>query len=706
MPQRGEIYSFGAFQLDAAEKVLLRGGRPVNLPPKALDTLLVLVRNAGHIVEKRELMATIWPDVFVEEGNLTQYVSLLRKALGNGPNGEPHIETVPRRGYRFVAAVSRDVGRRASAGTGFAERLRWQWAAGATLALVAVVGLGWNAWRTPRSQPRSSEWVRLTEFPDSVTSPALSPDGQRLAFLRGPGTFTTAGQLWVRRLPDGDAVQLTDDAHVKMGPVFSPDGFRIAYTVPWDTWEVPVSGGLPRPWLSNASGLTWVDAERILFSEIQTGLHMAVVSAPAHRTGSRDVYVPDHETMMAHRSYASPDGRWALIVEMETAPLSWLPCRLVAIDGRAPDRQVGPPRARCTAAAWAPDGQSMYFTADDGTGFHIWRQRFPDGDAEQLTFGPTEQEGLAVTPDGRSVISAVGVSQSTVWIRDAGGERRMSLEGNAARPRFSPDGGTLYYLERRQGTVAGAGSDQAGELWRADVETGRLERALPGVAMELYELSNDGRRVVFTTRDGRTTTIWMAPLDRAEAPRALASSESFGRGGARLVGPYLFFVVDDGPGLVSIHRMNITDGQREEVVAHVNGALGLSPDGQWVVAGVPAQQPEQSVVSVAHPVGGGRPVPICDALCSVRWDAAGTYVYVSFLSPGEADIDRTLVTRLTAGQMLPALPPDGLQASDQVDHLPGWFTVEPGGIVPGPTPEIYAFTRRVVHRNLYRIPIS
>ena len=98
------LYEFGPFRLDTAERTLLRDGLPVPLTPKAYEVLLGLVRRAGHIVEKDELMKKVWADAFVEEGNLTHHVFTLRKILGQG-DGCEYIETIPRRGYRFVSPV-------------------------------------------------------------------------------------------------------------------------------------------------------------------------------------------------------------------------------------------------------------------------------------------------------------------------------------------------------------------------------------------------------------------------------------------------------------------------------------------------------------------------------------------------------------------------------------------------------------------------
>ena len=106
MPQYdNNLYAFGEFRLDSAERSLFHGNGLVSLTPKALETLLVLVRRAGHVVSKEELMHEVWPDTFVEEGNLNVNVSALRKVLSESHNGQTFIETVPRRGYRFVAPV-------------------------------------------------------------------------------------------------------------------------------------------------------------------------------------------------------------------------------------------------------------------------------------------------------------------------------------------------------------------------------------------------------------------------------------------------------------------------------------------------------------------------------------------------------------------------------------------------------------------------
>src|SRR2546427_10858352 len=100
------FYEFDPFQIDKLNHVVLRDGEMLPLKPKVFDTLLLLVENRGRVLDKDELLRRLWPDTVVEESNLSQNVYLLRKALGDESGGEAYIDTMPKRGYRFVANVN------------------------------------------------------------------------------------------------------------------------------------------------------------------------------------------------------------------------------------------------------------------------------------------------------------------------------------------------------------------------------------------------------------------------------------------------------------------------------------------------------------------------------------------------------------------------------------------------------------------------
>ena len=102
--QNTHFYEFGPFRLEPHKRLLFRGQEVIKLAPKSFDTLLALVERHGQVLEKDELMKRLWPDSYVEEGNLTLNISTLRKALGENPQQHEYIVTVPGRGYQFVAA--------------------------------------------------------------------------------------------------------------------------------------------------------------------------------------------------------------------------------------------------------------------------------------------------------------------------------------------------------------------------------------------------------------------------------------------------------------------------------------------------------------------------------------------------------------------------------------------------------------------------
>lgn len=169
-------YEFGPFSLDKSERLLLRDGQAITLTPKAFETLLLLVENCGHVLTKEVMLSRLWPDTFVEEANLTNNISLLRKALGEDSEGQQYIKTVPRVGYRFVAAVKQaqecnqaitpsvDVEGRANSGTGASASLipsarikRWRLAVGLLVgALLVAILIGVLLFRG-QGESRSSE---------------------------------------------------------------------------------------------------------------------------------------------------------------------------------------------------------------------------------------------------------------------------------------------------------------------------------------------------------------------------------------------------------------------------------------------------------------------------------------------------------------------------------------------------------------------
>lgn len=580
-------------------------------------------------------------------------------------------------------------------------------------AAVAVIGAGATVWfRNPVRPTDQSQWLQLTRFSDSVSQPAFSPDGRMIAFIRGESTFFGPGQVYVKILPDGEAVQLTHDSLSKMSPMFSPDGTHIAYTTvnpafQWDTWTVPVLGGEPHMMLKNASGLVWTGPRQILFSEMRMGVHMAVVTSEESRVGQRDIYIPPDEPDMAHRSYLSPDGKSVLLVEMDVDHL-WEPCRIVPADGGSVGRKVGPPGGGCTFGAWSPDGKWMYFTSNAVGANHIWRQRFPDGKPEQITSGPTEEEGIAMAPDGRSFVTAVSLQGASLWLHDPSGERQISLEGNAGNPVFTPDGAKILYRVVKEPPSEFAFFRDLGEVMVADLKSGHSEPLAPGLRVLSFDVSWDGRRVVMEAPDsaGRER-LWLAPLDHSSPPRQIPNLE----GSSPHFGPdnEILFRHNEGASTAAgslgfVYRVRLDgSGLRkalEQPVNQFNTPGAVSPDGRWIEAWAPLPRngpPAYQLFSLE----GKPPISFVGGLAGsggMSWGGGGALIT-------SASTTRAFFVPLAPGQVVPPIPAAGLHSDEEIARLPGAREVVGRQIVLGPSPDIYAFYRGATQRNLYRIPV-
>jgi serine/threonine protein kinase/WD40 repeat protein len=552
-----------------------------------------------------------------------------------------------------------------------------------------------------QNPPRSTAWQQLTFFTDSAIYPALSPDGRMLAFIRGWEELVVGhGDVYVKLLPNGEPVQLTHDKRLKLSPTFTPDNSRIAYGTfdPWETWEVPVFGGEPRLLLPNSSSLTWIqDGKHLLYSEIKQGVHMALVTSDEARGQSRDVYAPPGERSMVHHSYLSPDGKWVLVVEMDNQGQIG-PCRVAPFDGSGGARVVGPPEAVCASGAWSPDGKWLYVSSNPGGKFHIWRQGFPAGTPEQVTSGPTEEQGIAMAADGRSLITSVGTEDYTVWVHDTQGEHQISSQAITAYPEFSPDSRQLYYF------LSYGQKDP--ELWVTNLANGASRSVLSGYLMracgvsaqQQYSLSPDGTELAFSMADkAGQSKVWIAPTDLRSSPRAIESSVSQDCPYFLPNGGLVLRAAEGGTHFLYRTKSDGTDRRRVSD-SEIFDPYGVSHDGRWILTQTRGPDREHPYSVAAFSTNGGRPVPVCLFLCTSIWDRTGKSLYIQ--DPESQSV--YALPLLHNG--LPSIPPSGISSREELAKMK-MPIVAPGVFESGGTPSQYAYTRRTTRRNLYRIPL-
>ena len=570
----------------------------------------------------------------------------------------------------------------------------------AAVVLLLAAGIFWFLhFRSSVGTPASSNnWKQLTFFTDSVVSPALSPDGKMLAFIHGDNPFFGAGQIMVKILPDGQPAELTHDTSLKMTPTFSPDGSRVIYStgVVWDVWEVPVLGGEPKKLMPNASSLSWVEGgKRLMFSEITGGLHMVLISTDEDRGNRREIYAPPGERGMAHHSYLSPDGKRVLVVQMNSRG-EITPCRIVSFQGGSDTRTVGPAVGSCYEAAWSPDGEWMYLSVVIGNESHIWRQKFPEGQPEQITFGPTSQEGIAMAADGKSFITAVGSRDATVWLHDKDGDQPISSEGNVTGATFSTDGKSLYYL-------LSSGQPPSSELWMRELASGKTEKILSAVSLRSYSVSRDGKQVVYASNDpSGNPSVWIAPTNRRSSPVRISAAGAIDDLPRFLADGDVVFRSADG-GANFLNRMSPDgSGRRKITPLRVIDFDAVSPDGRWVVASSPGPDSEHYAQTMAFAADGSKAVMLCDGYCALTWVSAGKFAYLNYWDAVTREGVFVLPVQQDTG--LPKLPPGGITSKEQLTSAN--VAMIRKELKSAVSPSLYAYVVQNTRRNLYRIPLQ
>lgn len=464
----GHLYAFGPFLLDSGQRLLLRDGQPVPLPPKLIDTLVPLVRNAGRLVGKDELMGEVWPDAFVEEANLSKNIFLLRQVLGEGAGGREYIETLPKRGYRFVASVRCEQPPAADAHT----RLRPSWPRVAVLfTTVLAAALVW-LWLTRSPQPAVLKTTQITHFGRVDPVSRLVTDGMRIYFVERKG-----GRLTLAAVPvsGGEPVPVpTPFSRIALYAI-SPDHSELLVGSDADNndeaslWTLPAAGGSPRR-LGN----------------------IVAHDAAWSRDGQKIAYFSGSELYLAN-----PDGSD--------------PRKLAAVSGRT------------VFSRWSPNGHFLRFSlwsyplfdlslwevGADGGGLHRLLARWQ---GLPVYYGDGESGG-DWTPDGRYfVFRSTRGGFASIWAMREGG-------GFGVRPArapvqlFTTDSSLWGGMLAVNNKIFYTGDKEVRELARYDAGSKTFVPCLAGVRARDVSFSPDGRWVAYVVPTMQQGILWKSKAD-------------------------------------------------------------------------------------------------------------------------------------------------------------------------------------------------
>jgi len=494
MDTEKHIFEFDDVSVDPANAQILKAGQPVAVEPKAFRVLLFLLEQRGRLVEKEELLSAVWPGTFVTENALTREIALLRRVLGDDSKATKYIETIPKRGYRFIATVTvRDQSSSISANgddiastptSKVAPALHRAWLPWALLVVaVAILAAGllwWISMALFTQEPRARQ-VTSSEGMDIY--PSFSPDGNTVAYSSDTGGKF---EIYLKQLTaGGHVVQLTSDGTQNIQPAWSPDGEQIAFhsQVKGGIWVMPALGGVPRQITPFGSSPAWSpDGTEIAFQS-DTPRDLSAMSAVSIgpstlwivkiQNGERRQVTQPNVPSGGHNSPAwSPDGKYLAFTTGSLTKGTALWC--VATDGSDP--KLITYGGNFYNPVYAHDGKSLYVAAVRGaTDFGIWQ--FPIFGNTIAPVGrkiysslPAMSRDLAISADGRKIaFSSVATVSNLYSLPMSGAEPAgppvaitSDTRFRKANPSFSPDGRRLLFDV--------FSSDQDGGIWISDAD--------------------------------------------------------------------------------------------------------------------------------------------------------------------------------------------------------------------------------------------
>lgn len=524
-----QLYEFADFRIDLAEKVLRRADKPVAVTPKAFQLLTILVENHGRIVAKEKLMSEMWADCVVEEGNLAFNVRVLRKTLGDDAQNPRFIETVPRRGYRFIAEVKEIESKESNEQPEIVEMnlpptrfLSGRAYLLATLLLLAVsLSTVAGSWFLRKIYAGSSESAPILaarfaserfSASGSVFLAVISPNGEYAAYVD-----ETGGRfgIWVRKLDTAEDIQIVPpSADYYWGLAFSHDGNSLYFVrrgqedkITPAVYRVMTFGGVPVKILEKTEG--WIsispDDKQISFVRCgyQEGDFCSLYTADVDGQNERKMLTRAHPLRIGDNQF-SPDGKSIAFATGQ----SWngsndYQLMQVNLETGAESEITVQKFFHIKNLKWLPDGKNLLFTAKetlDGTTI-IWRVTTLTGEVEKLTKDATDYNALSLDHKAERMI-ATQVSNNMRLQLSSISKPEESKTLTAARDiTLAPSGKIIY-------------STEAGDLWTINSDGGEQRQLTNNPATDFFpQASPDERFIFFTSNRSGANQVWRMNFD-------------------------------------------------------------------------------------------------------------------------------------------------------------------------------------------------
>lgn len=564
------LVRFEGFQLDLrAGELRPDAGKTLRLPEQPFRILTMLLEHPGEVLTREEIRKELWPDnTIVEfEHSINAAMNRLRQALRDSADHPHYIETLARRGYRWMVSVEwMEVGPTSDV----TPRRWWFWAA----ALVSLLGLGGGVLWYVRPAPKTTEprltVTPLTASPGDEGEPSFSPDGNHVAFARDEANGSNS-HIYVKLIGTGGSpLQLTTDPASDYSPAWSPDGRYIAFL-------------------------------RDLSREKNAVLLIPALGGPERKIAEvfREVY-RTLDSFCTHLTW-SPDGN-SLVISDRNSLKEPAGLFLLAIDTGEKRRLTSPPSPTMgdSCPSFSPDGRTLAFSRTVDVSADLYLLAISDalqplGEAKRISLGNLSGYGPAWTEDGREIVFGTLRHQpSALWRIDVSGSAARSAEPqrlavfgeNAASPAISRRGHRLAYSHLFSHTSIWRMAAPGGPSAHDEMSAGSFKRAIISSTRHDFapQFSPDGKRIAFVSGRSGNTEIWVCGSDGSSPVQLTSfrgpqvSTPRWSPDGGRIA------FDSDAEGGWDIWMIGANGGKSVRMTTHPanDGNPSWSRDGRWI----------------------------------------------------------------------------------------------------------------------------
>jgi Tol biopolymer transport system component/DNA-binding winged helix-turn-helix (wHTH) protein len=637
-----QFYRFGDFTVDAEQQVLLRQGIPVPVTPKVLHTLLILVENAGRIVKKEELMNQLWPDSFVEEANLSFNIQQLRKSLGDNARRPQYIETVARRGYRFIAKVESELNNGSYVDNhsthpfpdrqGSALRSSKQIAVepekaflarlfavspfrsiAMVVTLLAILGGAASIlWKLSAASNRSlGEFVgtlplkieKLTATGQSQHA-AISPDGKYLAYTHG---FPNKQAIWLRQLATNTNIQILPAGGTIYGLTFAHSGEYLYFVKgnPAALYRVSLLGDVPIKIVDGSEGrftlsnddhhIAFVRTTRSDEGQLAYSLMIANSDGTAERTLlSREypnkldapVWSPDRELIICAYGNSAAGGQSVGLVEVKVA------------DGSM--RELSAEKfANIVKIEWLPQQRGLIISAGKNSeGYlQLWRVSYPAMEFHQITAGLVSYSDLSFTANADKIVASQTTRSSNVCIGESRDPQNLKRITAATDKICWTPQGRLLYSSRVSGNE---------DLWMMQPDgSGQRQLTVDSRINASPAVATDNRYIVFMSNRTGVFQVWRMNTDGSNQVQ-LTSGSGKNFPAVSPDGKWVLYNTTDN---WDLWKVAIDGGEPSRLIEHPAYFPSISPDGKMIAC---LGRNESKASLLILPFEGGQPLKTFD----------------------------------------------------------------------------------------------